>query len=192
VIRWRSVGNNPLHRVQPSAVLVAPPFDRARVRAAVDDHFDFVWRTLRRLGSDRARADDLAQDVFLVFANKLSLIEPGLERRFLFRTAVHLSLHARRSERRSREVPDPDALERAPRAAPTAEEDLSQRELLALLDRLLDRLPDELREVIVLCDLEELSFTEAAELLHLPRGTVASRMRRARELLSAWAEEGSR
>ena len=51
-----------------------------------------------------------------------------------------------------------------------------------MLDRALEAMPMDLRKVFVLFDLEELTTTEVASVLHVPRGTVASRLRRAREV----------
>jgi RNA polymerase sigma-70 factor (ECF subfamily) len=54
-----------------------------------------------------------------------------------------------------------------------------------MLDRALEAMPMDLRKVFVLFDLEELTTTEVANVLRLPRGTVASRLRRAREVFRA-------
>ena len=56
---------------------------------------------------------------------------------------------------------------------------------LRLLDTLLASLPDELREVVILCELESMTLSEAAAVLEIPQGTVASRLRRARAALSS-------
>jgi RNA polymerase sigma-70 factor (ECF subfamily) len=65
--------------------------------------------------------------------------------------------------------------------APGPDEIVDQKRLLALLDEILAALPDDLRAVLVLYEIEELSTQEIAALLELPSGTVASRLRRARE-----------
>jgi RNA polymerase sigma-70 factor (ECF subfamily) len=62
-------------------------------------------------------------------------------------------------------------------------EDLSQADLLDTLRKAVLGLPQQYREAVVLCDLEELSYEQAAELLGCPAGTVASRLNRARSLL---------
>src|SRR5262245_28116714 len=53
-----------------------------RLRALMDRHFDFVWRSARRLGLAPADADDVAQDVFIVAARRLDEIDPDRERAF--------------------------------------------------------------------------------------------------------------
>jgi RNA polymerase sigma-70 factor (ECF subfamily) len=66
---------------------------------------------------------------------------------------------------------------------------LDERRRLELLDGLLARLPEDLAEVFVLFELEELTMAEIARLLDLPPGTVASRLRRARERFDGLCRE---
>ena len=70
-------------------------------------HFDFVWRSLRRLGLSADDADDGAQEVFVVASRKLSLIAPQSEKRFLFATALRVASTRRRGLKRRREEPHP-------------------------------------------------------------------------------------
>jgi RNA polymerase sigma-70 factor (ECF subfamily) len=65
---------------------------------------------------------------------------------------------------------------------------LEREQMRALLDEALLHLDLELREVFVLCDLEEMPMREVADVLHMPPGTVASRLRRARELFNQAAQ----
>lgn len=156
-----------------------------RLRRSVDDHYLFVWRSLQRLGIPEAEADDLAQEVFLLFVQKLDGIEPGLERRFLFRSAVHLAMHAKRSFRRRRTFEERSESLLPSEPVPSAEEGVERREDLVLLDALLAELPEELRTIVVLCELEDMTMNEAASVLGIPPGTAASRLRRGREALLA-------
>lgn len=156
-----------------------------RLRRAVDEHYLFVWRALRRLGVPAGEADDVAQEVFLLFSRKLDEIEPRVERAFLFRSATYLAMHAQRKFRRRRTLEESAAMLETESMHPSAEEDAERQEELALLDSLLEKLSEELRTVVILCDLEEMTMTEAAEILGVPTGTVASRLRRARADLSA-------
>jgi RNA polymerase sigma-70 factor (ECF subfamily) len=156
-----------------------------RLRRAVDEHYLFVWRTLRRLGVPEDEADDVAQEVFLVFSRKLEAIEPHTERGFLFRTATYSAMHAQRRFRRQRSLEESAAVLEGDGEHPSAEEDAERQETLALLDELLAKLPDDLRAVVILCDLEEMTMNEAAEILSVPAGTIASRLRRARAELAA-------
>jgi RNA polymerase sigma-70 factor (ECF subfamily) len=162
--------------IEPAARQAAPE----RVAALVRAYYGFVWRLLRRLGLGPGDADDAAQQVFLSAQAKLGVIAPERERAFLYGVALHVGARARRSLGRRREEPLEAAGERAARE-PNAEQLIEQREARALLDRILDEMQDDLRVVFVLFELEELGAPAIAELLGLPVGTVASRLRRARE-----------
>jgi RNA polymerase sigma-70 factor (ECF subfamily) len=154
------------------------------VDAFVRRHHAFVWRVLRRNGLASADADDAAQKVFLIAIERLQDIHAGSERAFLYRTAAHVASKAQRSARRrpdtaplgERDEPDeeplPDAL-------------LDQRRARELLDRILADISAELRAALILFDLEGLTKQEVAEALGIPPGTVASRVRRAREEVEA-------
>src|SRR6478609_7176393 len=72
----------------------------ARARALVNDHFDFVWRLLRRLGFPPADADDAAQQVFIVGTRRLADIPAGNERTFLYGSALRVASTMRRNSAR--------------------------------------------------------------------------------------------
>jgi len=146
----------------------------------VRDHYAFVWRLLRRLGIREGDADDAAQRVFLTAAGRLSRVPQERERAFLYRVALHVGARTRRSLGRRREEPIESAGEREAQEL-NAEQALERRQARALLDRLLDEMPEDLRVVFVLFELEELSTRQIAELCEIPIGTVGSRLRRARE-----------
>jgi RNA polymerase sigma-70 factor (ECF subfamily) len=155
--------------------------DEQRLAALLAKHFRTVWRTLRRLGVPAEGCDDAAQHVYLVTAGRLAEIRPGAERAFLVSTAVRVAANARRSRAARPEVADTDAIESHADGAPPADELLEERRMRLLLDEVLDSLPDDLRTVFVLFELEELATQEIADALDIPRGTVASRLRRARD-----------
>jgi RNA polymerase sigma-70 factor, ECF subfamily len=167
--------------------LAAEGRDEARLRQLFDDHFSEVWRFVRRLGVPEPLADDAAQQIFCVLARRLGELEIGMERSFLTGTALRVAANYRRSARRSREITEAQSLERAPDPRDDPERIAEHRSELALLDRALDQLPTELRTAFVLFELEDLSMLEIAELLGIPRGTVASRLRRARAQFQAAA-----
>jgi RNA polymerase sigma-70 factor (ECF subfamily) len=150
------------------------------IQVLVEAHSDFVWRSLRRLGVPEGLADDATQQVFLVAARKVDAIRSGSERAFLFRTLSHTAAHVRRSIARRREQALADVSDPVD-TAPRPDDAASDRQARALLDEALDALPADLRTVFVLFELEELSAPEVAELVGIPLGTVASRLRRARE-----------
>jgi RNA polymerase sigma-70 factor (ECF subfamily) len=162
----------------------APGEAGARARALVNDHFDFVWRLLRRLGVPEADADDAAQQVFIVGTRRLADIAIGSERTFLYGAALRVASTLRRNsarrERFIRSVPaDSDRTTHSPH------DELERRQALAFLDRLLSAMADDQREVFVLCEIEELTAPEVATIVGAPVGTVASRLRRARHSFGA-------
>jgi RNA polymerase sigma-70 factor (ECF subfamily) len=160
---------------------------QVRFRQMVDQDFEFIWRALRGLGVPASGADDAAQQVFLVAAQKLDGIEPGAERSFLFSTARGVASNARRSSSRNREQYDEDSLAMRADHAPNPEQLASAGEARAVLERLLEDFPEELRTVFVLFELEGMTMAEIAEVLGIPNGTVASRLRRARDDFQAAA-----
>lgn len=158
----------------------SPPPSPERLAGLVRAHYSFVWRLLRRLGLGEGDADDAAQQVFLAASGRLNAVESERERSFLYGVALNVGARARRSLGRRREEPLEAASERvAPE--PNAEQLLERRQARALLDQLLDEMPEDLRVVFVLFELEELSTPQIAELCEIPVGTAASRLRRARE-----------
>lgn len=162
---------------------MAPPGD---ITALVEEQADFVWRSLRRLGVPEASVDDAVQQVFLVAAQKFDRITSGRERAFLFSVAMNVASHARRTLARRREVLDGTPLDVVdPR--PSADVELDDKRARALLDEVLETMPLDLRTVFVLVELEEMTMIEVAEVLSLPQGTVASRLRRARDEFHAAA-----
>jgi RNA polymerase sigma-70 factor (ECF subfamily) len=146
----------------------------------MEENLALVWRTLRRLGVVEADLEDATQKVFLIVSQKLGAIAPDRERSFVFGTTVRVASHARRSRKRRRE----EELEGAEHPAdrrPSPEDATAQREALDLLAQILEGMPELLRVTFLLYELEQLSMVEIAEMTHVPLGTVASRLRRARE-----------
>ena len=165
----------------------APPVEsheEQRFARLFEEHFDFVWRSLRRLGVAPGSVDDAAQEVFVVASRRLAAIEPGKERAFLFGTALRVASDARRSAQRRREREQ--EVDREPSSPePSAEELIDRRRAREMMDDIIASLPDDARPVFVLFELEGMTMAEIASCLDLPAGTVASRLRRARELFAA-------
>jgi len=160
-----------------------------RIRSLLVLHFDFVWRSLRRLGVARSSVDDAAQEVFWIAARKLDRIEPGSARAFLFGIAVRLASDVRRRVARSRELSDDALVEAAIDPHADVEVLVDQKRARDLLDVVLETLPLELRTVLMLSEGECLTMAEIASLLGIPSGTVASRLRRAREAFETKVEQ---
>ena len=165
--------------IAEESAAVDPVSSEKRLRGLIEGHYDFVWRSLRRLGVRHADIDDGVQQVFLVASRKLAAIRPESERSFLYQTALRVAADSRRTRKRRREVTGDDAHEPVDQA-PGAEDLVDLQRARSALDRILDCMPLELRAVFTLFELDQLTLTQIAALLEVPRGTVASRLRRAR------------
>jgi len=169
-------------RPAPEARGDSPASDR--VRSLVERHYDFVWRTLQYVGMSAANAEDAAQQVMCVLARRIDSIQPGAEPAFLFSTAMLVAAEWRRTTRR-RPSGTQVELDTLAAEAPTADELIDRRRAREVLARVLDAIPVELRIVFVLFEIEEVPMPTIAEMLGIPVGTVASRLRRARETFRA-------
>jgi RNA polymerase sigma-70 factor (ECF subfamily) len=173
---------DPCRRAPMARLTETAPDDEAeaqRVRSLVEVHYDFVWRSLRRLGVAEADVDDGVQQVFLIAARKIAALRSGSEVSFLFQTALRVAADRRRMIRRRREVVT-DIPGEAMDSAPNPEDLLDLRRAREKLDEILDRMSLELRAVFTLFEVDQMTLTDIAQLLGVPRGTVASRLRRAR------------
>lgn len=147
-----------------------------------DEHFNFVWRSLRRLGVSEADVQDAAQDVFVIVYNKLA----GFEGRskistWLFSICMHIAKDRRRSAHERRR--SPEEIDFQERADPQADVGaaLERRQGAEWIEIILNEMPDEQRAAFVLFELEAQTCEQIASLLGIPLGTVYSRLRLARE-----------
>lgn len=154
------------------------------LHAIVAREYAAVWRFLRRLGVRELDADDTAQRVFARVLAKRGEVQPGAERAYLMRAAFRAALEDQRSRQRARDRSADVELDIVHSPSPQPDEAFAQRQQLELLDHALAALPTDLRAVLMLFEIEGLSFSEIALALELPRGTVASRVRRARALFA--------
>jgi RNA polymerase sigma-70 factor, ECF subfamily len=158
------------------------PVPSGRIHAAVVAHFDFVWRTIRRLGVAPGAVDDAAQEVFIVANKGIAEVSVAKERSYLFAIALRVAALKRRTQRRRREVSGHDAQYEVADAAKGPDELLDECRARQAMDQILESIPFEHRAVFVLFEMEEMTTLQIAELLNIPVGTVASRLRRSREL----------
>jgi RNA polymerase sigma-70 factor (ECF subfamily) len=146
-----------------------------------------IYRFAMHMSGSATAAEDITQEVFLALLRQECGFDPerGTLSGYLFGIARKLVL--RYLERRRADV----ALESEADDAASPELaviddpliDLTRREGIEALRRAVLALPRRYREVVLLCDLEELDYADAAVVLRCPIGTVRSRMHRARALL---------
>jgi RNA polymerase sigma-70 factor, ECF subfamily len=140
-----------------------------------------VWGFFRRRVADRDRAEDLAQDVFVAVLNGARRYEPRAPfRAYLFGIAFRVLGAERRPGRRSMSTLD-DSPWTSTSAPARGDDALWVRQALARLD-------ENDRDVIMLREFEQLSYSEIGTLLGIPLNTVRSRLFRARRALQQLLE----
>jgi len=179
-----------LDRVRATVGSGADPRTDAQLLTAFSGHRDpsafallvhrygaLVWAVCRRTTGDDFTAEDAFQATFLVLARKAGEVRPRHSvGGWLHRTATHIALKARTRRVFCRTVgPEHPAPEPAEPIDPAA---------LAVLDEEIARLPDLLREAVVLCELQSVPRREAAVRLGVAEGTVSSRLAAARKRLA--------
>lgn len=166
----------------PSVALaeLAPPLHLPSLAAVYNEHHDFMWRSLRRLGVDAADVEDAVHDAFLVVARRLVEFEGRSSlRTWLFAVAIRVAQSRRRD--RQREV---HHLERYESVAPRQSDDpWPRQEMRVILHQLLDTLDEDQRIVFIMIELESMTAPEIAAALELKVPTVYSRLRLAREAM---------
>jgi RNA polymerase sigma factor (sigma-70 family) len=154
--------------------------DEAAFELLLWRHGPLVLAACRRLLADPHAAEDAFQATWLLFLRRAGSVRRGETLpAWLHRVACRVALRARAAtaRRRSRERPGAETL------AVAAPDDTAERELRAVVDEEIDRLPGHYRRAFVLCVLQGTSYAEAARALGRPQGTVASWAARARARL---------
>jgi len=166
------------HRPAEAEAPAEPPGDLARI---YEEHFDFVWRSARRLGVPDSAVDDVVQEVFIVVHRQLATFEGRSSMKtWLFGILRNLVLRQRRSwARRGRE----EALEESEVQAGEAgaDEQLAESQARRVLHALLAGLDDDKRAVFVLHEIDEVPMKEIAAALDVNANTAYSRLRLGRE-----------
>lgn len=166
--------------------------DRVRFEEEALALADQVYRVARRMVKTREEAEDLVQDTYARAFRSWQSYTPGTNlRAWLLRILTNLNLdRGRRIQRRPDETPlDEGDYYLANRLAAAAGEQLLEQDLV--VERLsqdsivsaLSSLPHDFRDVVVLVDIGEFSYADAAQILDVPIGTVMSRLHRGRKLL---------
>jgi RNA polymerase sigma-70 factor, ECF subfamily len=175
----------------------APGTPRTTFEAEALPHLDAVYRFALRLTGSASEAEDLTQETFLRAYRAWDQYTPGTRAKsWLFTICRNAYLRERERDTRREEILARAALEEAdaavasnetPLFAGRADYDPEGDFFRALVDErifeAIDELPREFREVVVLSDLEGLSYQEIASVTDVPLGTVKSRLFRGRKLL---------
>ena len=145
---------------------------------AVLPHADRLFRIALWFERNRADAEDIVQDTMIEALKSFHRFERGTNcRAWLVTILRRVVSHRRRATGRSIVVDDPDEqFADSVAYVPPVPQHLTDELLLAALRQL----PTAFQEVVVLCDIEELTYKEAAEALGIPIGTVMSRLHRGR------------
>ena len=147
---------------------------------AFQGEFDYLCRTLRRLGAASSEVEDLAQEVFLVLHRTWADYDVSRPLRpYLFGIAFRIACAHQRRRARERPLAGADVEDRAP----WPDRALQAKQDRALVLSALDRIPLPRRAVLVMHDIDEVPVQEVASVLSIPLFTAYSRLRKARKEL---------
>ncbi len=166
--------------------------DRVRFEEEALQLSDQVYRVARRLVGSREEAEDLMQDTYARAFRSWQQYQPGTNlRAWLLRILTNLNIDRGRRQRRMPELQPLeegdyflyDRLEATiPDENPDEERVLERLSQNAVVEALAE-VPHDFRDVLVLVDIGEFSYAEAAQILDIPLGTVMSRLHRGRRIL---------
>jgi RNA polymerase sigma-70 factor, ECF subfamily len=164
----------------PPTELSAADVESLDVASVFDQHADFVWRSLRRLGVPERSVDDAVQDVFIVVHRRLAEFEGRSSlRSWLFGIARRVAHdHRRRIGRKERGEELPEVLPDPHGTTPAGEVERAQA--VRVLHEILASLDDDKREVFILAELEQMTVPEIAAAIGINLNTAYSRLRAGR------------
>jgi RNA polymerase sigma-70 factor (ECF subfamily) len=149
--------------------------------AAAMPHMQDIYRTASRLLGSTTGADDVVQDVYLQAWKSFGQFELGTNcRAWLFKILFHTLHHYRRKWLSLRIIKESEeVLDQTAACGPPLPDHITDEEMLAALEHV----PQDFRAAVLLVDVEDFSYKEAAGILNVPVGTVMSRLSRGRRLL---------
>ena len=168
--------------------------DRVRFEEEALELSDQVYRVARRLVSSREEAEDLVQQAYERAFRSWRQYTPGTNlRAWLFRILTNLNIDRGRRQQRAPQTTSLDSeagdyflydklASQMPEENPDEERVLERLSQDSIVDALAD-VPHDFRDVIVLVDIGEFSYADAAQILDIPMGTVMSRLHRGRRIL---------
>jgi RNA polymerase sigma-70 factor (ECF subfamily) len=170
--------------------------DRVRFEEEALELADQVYRVARHLVGSREEAEDLMQETYARAFRSWRQFRPGTNlRAWLLRILTNLNIDRGRKLQRT---PDPEPLEEGDYFLYNRlEQDLGESDAERVVERLsqdnvveaLAKVPHDFRDVVVLVDIGDFSYQDAAQILDIPIGTVMSRLHRGRRILKAQLAE---
>jgi RNA polymerase sigma-70 factor, ECF subfamily len=159
--------------------------DREAFASLYRRHQGTIFRFARLMTGCTTAAEDVVQEVFLALMRNATRYEPGRSALSTYLYGIARRHTRRRLLRDQRFTAFDDVAERPEPASEIApDSELSRRDELDLLRGAILTLPSRYREVIVLCDLQDVNYSEAALMLSCPVGTIRSRLHRGRQMLA--------
>jgi len=179
-LHLRNLGQTEALRIMPSTVTHSATFEELALPLFASLYNHAFWLT-----RNQSEAEDLVQETFSKALRAFDSFQPGTNfKAWIFRILRNTFLTSRTGIATSRTVfleDHPDALDTV--ASPTPEDTLIRLDNQAALHLALEQLQPQLREVLLLCDVEEIKYKDIAVILDVPIGTVMSRISRARSTL---------
>jgi RNA polymerase sigma-70 factor (ECF subfamily) len=158
--------------------------DRDAFAAVYEKHQGTIFRFARFMTGCDAAAEDVVQEVFLVLMRAPARYDPAQASLTTYLYGIARRQTRRRLLRERRFVAlDNGGSRHEPRAGGDVAGDLARRGDMQTLRRAILALPSRYREVVVLCELQDVSYVDAAATIGCPVGTVRSRLHRAKRLL---------
>ncbi len=166
----------------------APPPQSATFEELAMPLFEQLYNFAHWLAQNREEAEDLVQETYAKALRGYSSFQPGTNfRAWMYRILRNTFLTSRTGRKAKMTVPLESEEEGTSQAVDTQtpEAILIDRSNVVLLQSALQELPVHSREILLLCEVEEMSYQEIADALEIPLGTVMSRLSRARAALRA-------
>jgi RNA polymerase sigma-70 factor, ECF subfamily len=145
--------------------------------------FEQLYNFAHWLTQDRAEAEDLVQETYAKALRGFSSFQPGTNFRAWMYRILRNSFLSSRTGLKTMVVLDEERGESFPAETATAEALLIEQANQQMVQLAMEALPLPFREILLLCEVEEMSYQEISEALAIPIGTVMSRLSRARKAL---------
>jgi len=178
---------NPIVKTDSECMAQLATGDASALRELYQRHGRALLRFSSAMCRSRQAAEDMVHDTFVALLNEPASFDPSLGTVFGYLCGIlrhRVSRHFRQQKRWVALDTDDDSSPVQASDGRSATDEIARSEATAAFRRAMLELPVQHREIIALCDLEELPYTTVAGILACPIGTVRSRLHRARALLS--------